>query len=336
MTPEVFAAGGVIVDNIVEADGTVHLGQLGGNALYAAAGARLFADMVGVVGHVPADYPALDALDMLDIRGIARVAGETALPEWFFHNPDGSRVDHLHASVEDFVAFGLGGPRLTLEQVRCWRDHLATQPADRGFAAFRARHPVLPEHVPQDYWAAKGMHVGPNAITAQIALARAARARGLIVTCDPGFHAAAMPEDDLRALLALADAFLPSEKELAALRPGLMPEAALRSLGTHARGVVCVKRGSHGALLLPRADAAAVVIPVVAVVARDPTGAGDTFCGAFLASLTQGFDPLESASRGATAASFAVEGPGVPGVLRASRQEAGIRLASVRARVTHS
>ena len=56
--PEVFTVGGLSIDNIVAADGSVHCNVMGGNAVYSAAGARLWLDDVGVVGLVP---PAVTA-----------------------------------------------------------------------------------------------------------------------------------------------------------------------------------------------------------------------------------------------------------------------------------
>ena len=100
----------------------------------------------------------------------------------------------------------------------------------------------------------------------------------------------------------------------------------------YARGIVGVKLGARGALLLARVEAPIVAIPVAPVVSHDPTGAGDTFCGAFLASLAQGHDALEAGCRAAAAASFAVEGPGIVRVLTAPRQRLEARLAGIRTR----
>jgi sugar/nucleoside kinase (ribokinase family) len=42
----------------------------------------------------------------------------------------------------------------------------------------------------------------------------------------------------------------------------------------------------------------------------DPTGAGDAFCGGFLAGLKKTYDPLRAALHGNVAASLAIEGTG--------------------------
>ena len=57
MTPELVTAGGLTVDHVVAADGTVALAKVGGNGAYSAVGARCFADAVGLVSVGVASYP---------------------------------------------------------------------------------------------------------------------------------------------------------------------------------------------------------------------------------------------------------------------------------------
>jgi sugar/nucleoside kinase (ribokinase family) len=331
VTPELFAAGGVLRDCIVEADGTLHLDQPGGNAVFAAAAARLFADAVGVVGRVPADYPPaiLAALreDGLDLAGVTAVPDETAAPEWFFHNADGSRTDGLHGHASELALPCPFGRRLEADTAQRWQRMLAEMPAAHGFAAFRARHPVRREHVPQDWWAARGVHLGANVVPHMLELARAARARTMLVTLDPGPRAIDLAPDELAELLGLVDAFMPSVKELAVLRPGLSPEAAACDLAQGARGLVMAKLGADGALLVS-AEAAPVRVPAMPAAARDPTGAGDAFCGGFLAGLVQGASPIEAAHRATVAAAFAVETTGALALLRTPRAALAARLAA--------
>lgn len=329
MTPDLFAAGGVLLDCIVEADGTLHLDQPGGNAVFAASAARLFADHVGVVGCVPSDYPPgiLAALREggLDLDGVRTVPDETAAPEWFFHHADGSRIDGVHGHA---TAPGPIGTRLDPPTARRWRRVLAALPATHGFAAFRARHPVRTEHVPPDWWRARGVHLAANAPPQLLEMARAARAKGMLSTLDPGPRAADLTPEVLAELLGLVDAFMPSARELAVLRPGMSPWAAACDLAQRARGLVVAKLGADGALLLaPNAEP--VRVPAMPATARDPTGAGDAFCGAFLAGLAHGCPPIEAASRAAVAAAFAVETTGALALLRTPRAALRARLGGV-------
>jgi ribokinase len=58
----------------------------------------------------------------------------------------------------------------------------------------------------------------------------------------------------------------------------------------------------------------------------DTTGAGDTFCGAFMASLLQDGDLQRAARSGSAAASFAVEDYGLDRLLRVSSGELQLRM----------
>lgn len=336
MSPRVFTIGGVIVDCVVEADGTLHLDQPGGNALHSAAGARLFLDAVGVVGRVPGDYPSAVLNDAsrsgLDVAGIRLEPGTHAQPEWFFHSADGSRVDHLHAASDELASFGVARARLTVDETLRWRDHLLRTAKGRpGFAAFRARHPVRPEDVPGAYWRSAGVHIAANAPAEMIACARAARAAGLRVTLDPGFQAANLDRDALHALIEVVDAFLPSEKELSILRPGLEPSAALTDIAADRSVAIGVKRGVAGALLRSP-DGAIREVVALNVLARDPVGAGDAFCGGFLSALVDGAGWDAALGRAVVAGAFAVEHTGISHLLAADPTLRDARLSAVQTR----
>ena len=333
MTVRAFAIGGVIVDCIVEANGTLHLDQLGGNALHAALGARLFLDRVGVVGRVPATY-SLDALakaagDRLDLSGIGVEPDTQAQPEWFFHNADGSRMDHLHAAPAEMAALGLAGPVLTPEETARWRTYLeGTAQGRTGYSAFRALHPARPDDIPSTYWQARGVHIGANAVVQMVACAAAAHTAGLVATIDPGFQAANLARAELDAILRHVDAFLPSEKELAVLRPGLGLHAALADIAGSSRAIVGVKRGSAGAILR-LADGRFVEAAALDVAARDPVGAGDAFCGGFLSARIEGYDGEAALRRAVVAGAFAVEAIGIAHLLGADSSLRDQRLARV-------
>ena len=159
MIPSVFAIGGALVDNVVAADGTLTLDLLGGNALYAAAGARLFAPWTGAVARVPVDYPLARARAelgvSLDLGGLRVEPGTSAAPEWFFNAADGSRRDHLHGPSSLLRGHGLPADRLSRAQADALIAVLeARTGAADGYAAFRTRHPVRPEDVPAAWWRA--------------------------------------------------------------------------------------------------------------------------------------------------------------------------------------
>jgi ribokinase len=180
MSIAVFVCGGVIIDNVVAADGALARDLVGGNAVYAAMGASHWLDQVGIVARVPRTYPA-DAFTALhgsglDLGGLVVEPVDVTRSEWFFHRADGSRVDHLHATAEQADAFGMTGERVPIEQAQRFQTRLeqATE-AGGDYKAFRAAHPVTADQVPTGYWRARGVHLAPNAPAAQLTLARQAR-----------------------------------------------------------------------------------------------------------------------------------------------------------------
>ncbi|MFM9367234.1 carbohydrate kinase family protein [Streptomyces sp. Da 82-17] len=175
--------------------------------------------------------------------------------------------------------------------------------------------------------------------TARLALS-AARARGVPVSVDPasaGFLAQTGADRFLDAVEG-ADVLLPNREEallLAGLRapsapplpsgpplpsdspppsaPPLAPGPALDpAVVAEAAGklgsrfpLVAVTAGAEGALVV-EGGAAPVRVPGVRVTARDTTGAGDAFTGAFLAARLAGATAVDAATEGCRAGARAV------------------------------
>lgn len=335
MNPALVTSGGLIVDCVVAADGAVSLDRMGGNGAYSAVGARIWIKPVGIIGCVPRNYPrdwlaTLHAHDVLT-EAVVTHDEDVHLPEWFLYRPDGSRTDQLFATADSFRAAGYG-TRLDRAQMAQWEDRLrATAPSGLSHGEFRRMHPATPAQVPDGYFQARGLHLAPDQTHVQLALARAFRARGGMVTLDP--RPRALNAETLDELLNAVDAFLPSEKELAALVPDRAPAEALATLAARTKTILAVKIGAAGALIWDRARSRAIAIPAFATEVHDPTGAGDSWCGGFLAGLVETGDPVRAACYGAVSASFVVEGFGALHGLSATRNAAEQRLKTILTRV---
>lgn len=123
----------------------------------------------------------------------------------------------------------------------------------------------------------------------------AARARGVptVLDCDLG------EPPILSALAALSDYTIFAAIGLQRLTGIAEPEAGLRAAQTHTRGLVAVTMGARGAWWL---DGDTVRHqPAFKVAARDTTGAGDTFHGAFALAIALR-KPVPEAMRYAAAA----------------------------------
>ena len=72
--------------------------------------------------------------------------------------------------------------------------------------------------------------------------------------------------------------------------------------------IIVIKRGVQGQLLFDVSTHTRWEIPSYPARLVNPIGAGDAFCGGFLAGFRKTYDPLEAALYGNIAASLVVEG----------------------------
>jgi sugar/nucleoside kinase (ribokinase family) len=335
VTIEAFTAGGIAVDNVVASDGTLFRDHMGGNAVYSAAGIRLWLEHVGIVGVLPANYPMhwLERLRAAGIvtEGIHIVDEAVTHSEWFFYRTDGSRSDHLYADPDVLAHLDLVGDRLAPKASAQVEAVMRRHPrVGRSYGAFRLDHPVTMDHVPLSFLQSSGVHLAPNRPEPQCQMASALGGSPRLVTLDPGSNAEQIAQY-MAAERLIVDALLPSEKELDVMVPAVSHESALARLIALGARTAAVKLGRAGVLLQRDANSIPVAVASLQVTARDPTGAGDAFCGGFLAGLIRTGDPLLAACCGTVSASFAVEAPGPFHLFEADRGEAARRLDTVRA-----
>src|SRR5205823_148963 len=93
-SPDVVVVGNLTIDDVVLPDGATSMGTVGGNAVWAALGARLWDPSVGIVTRCGDDFPtaALDELRSLGIvlDGVVSVDGPT-IRNWVVYERDGTR-----------------------------------------------------------------------------------------------------------------------------------------------------------------------------------------------------------------------------------------------------
>ncbi|WTZ98041.1 sugar kinase [Streptomyces sp. NBC_01378] len=135
---------------------------------------------------------------------------------------------------------------------------------------------------------------------------RSACARGVPVSVDPasaGFLTGLGP-DRFLALAEGVEVLLPSRDEAELLSgAGGAEDAAAKLSGRFP--MVVVTSGAAGAVVA-QGGAVRARVPSVSAVARDSTGAGDAFTGAFLAAWLRGAGPPEAATEGCRAGALAV------------------------------
>jgi ribokinase len=133
-------------------------------------------------------------------------------------------------------------------------------------------------------------------------------------------------------VLGALTAFLPSEGKLRSLFWGQTNDlwAMLESIGSYGSEIVVVKRGSQGQAVYDVKGHHKWEIPAYPARPADPTGAGDAFCGGFLAGYKLTYDPLEAALHANVSASLKVEGTGAFYPLSVLEGLAAARLSSLR------
>lgn len=323
MTPDLVTVGGLTVDNVISADGTVALAQAGGNGAYSAVGALMWRPRVGLVSCAVETYPraTIKRLEMhgVDLGGVVWSDERLAACNWFIYDAEGRREEGLTSPPEALAQAGFPADRLSEGDIARWRALLMqrVRPDEISYSEFRDRHPLTASQIPHAWSNARGVHLAPSQPDVMLAMLDHFGPGGATVIADPGWQLADRPLDEIAPILSRLDAFLPSEVELRALVPSAGLSDALAELARRCPGAVMVKLGPQGALVWDRAARAPVAVPARSAAALDPTGAGDSFCGGFLAGLVETGDPVMAARFGAISAACIVSRFGADGALPA-------------------
>lgn len=295
--------GELTIDDVVSEDHDVDWKQAGGGALYSAVGALVWNSEVAVSAAVGDDYPDELLHEMaaagFDVDGVHRVPGARSIGLWLLYEACGARRQLEKVDGGSMRSLDLQRPPLSPAWLPVAGVHLAPQSSEghrRGLAEV----------------------TGSGAVCT------------LDLLCEP--YIDTRPYLDGSALRDV-DAFLPSVQEVHDLwghedvcRLG----AGLQDLGVGAQLVV--KRGAEGADVL--IDGTVVRVPSVTDHLVDPTGAGDAFCGGFLAGLVATGDPVEAAVHGTVSASFVCQTRGAFEAVRSINHPTAIRRAQVARRGT--
>lgn len=275
--PGYVAVGGIIIDDIVYPDGKTCMGVLGGGVTHAAVGLAIWDQRPGVMAYMGHDLPAA-----------AR-----------------------HRLERDFDTQGL--IHRDIPQARAWqlfewdgrRTEIFRAEAPHSFS----QHP-MPDELPSAYRAAKGLFVLADA--ARVCTWRAHCAH-MVLLWEPE-QQYMIPENaaEFRAALPQVDIVSPNWLEAQLVYTMDDPAALVRALLQDGAKVAVLRMGEAGSLAgmqYQRDLIRLLPVPVPAVV--DQTGAGNTFCGGFLAGWLETGDLCAAACYGAVAASFALETVGV-------------------------
>jgi len=328
VVPDLVTVGGLTVDNVISADGTVALAQAGGNGAYSAVGALIWRPRVGLVSCAVDSYPrnTIRRLEAhgVDLGAVAWSDERLAACNWFIYDAQGRREEGLTSPPEALAEAGLPTGRLSPEEVSQWRGTLANRvaPDEVSYSDFRDRHPLTSAQIPPNWRGTSGVHLAPSQPEVLLSMLDFFGPGDTVVTADPGWQLADRSLDEIAPILARLDAFLPSEVELRALVPGAGLADALGELALRCPGAVMVKLGPEGVLVWDRIRNSSVAVPAEPAETVDPTGAGDSFCGGVLAGLVETGDAVKAARFGAISAARIVARFGADGPLPVDRAAA--------------
>jgi sugar/nucleoside kinase (ribokinase family) len=289
--PALWVLGNLTIDDVVMADGATAFGQGGGNAIYAARGAAVWTDGVGIAARIGPDY-APEHVEQLRGLGLELHLVQVASPtirHWALYES---------TDVRQFVL----------------------RPGSGTHRDQSVRADELPPMTPGG-----ACHIAPMPPDIQSALIDAVRDRSAVLSLDPHDDYVAAHSAQLLALLPRLTVFLPSRREAELLFGRDDPEAAATAFREAGAEVVAVKLGTEGSVVTA-GERGAVHVPAVDVPVTDPTGAGDAYCGGFTAAYLATRDPLAAACHATVSASLIVETRGATSPIAGDRAAAVMRL----------
>ncbi|MCB9418249.1 MAG: carbohydrate kinase family protein [Ardenticatenaceae bacterium] len=327
--------GGLRVDYLITHDGQAHTGLIGGNALYAAVGAALWSDEVGLWARMGENYPEEWLAQLrpfpLHTAGLIRIPGPQDHRTFFAYTPNGPRDDTNPAA--HFA-------RISQPLPEALRDYVHSTPGQDNPDVYEPLA-LRPDDWPDAYDGVTAndsvvVHLSPLSLATHRHIPAALRQRGVRqVTLDPG-ERYMIPEraNYIRQLLPQLDAFLPSDMEVRSLfGQAVNLQKAAATLCEWGTPLIVIKNGANGVLVMERGNGRVTHLPAYHP-ANDPrvvdvTGAGDSFCGGFMVGLAQTGSPIQAARMGLVSASLVIEGYGALYALGRGQEEAQMRLKEI-------
>ncbi len=276
--------------------------------MYSAAGLGIWERDAGLIGRVGSDYP-VEWLEKatgfgFDVRGVRVLPDPLDLRSFTaFADPDMRFIDN---PVVQFARRGLPFPKTLLG--------FANPPPQLDSKTKPDTITIRLKDVPKDYLDATAAHLCPLDFLSQTLLPSSLR-QGHIhtITVDPApSYMNPVFWDDMPAVMHGITAFICNEAKLMSLFQGRSTDLwemaeTLAELGCE---IIVIKRGARGQYLYSHASHTRWMIQAYPAQCTNPMGAGDAFCGGFLAGYRKTYDPLEACLYGNISASLVIEGNG--------------------------
>jgi sugar/nucleoside kinase (ribokinase family) len=286
---DLICLGNLTIDDVVLPDQTQQLGCFGGDAIYSAFGAACWSDKVGFVAPVGTDFPPEHLIHLQETGWDTRGLPKRSIPSirnWVIYQDNNNRKWILESDPDDFFELS----------------------------------PTLND-IPCDYLDSKAFMILAMDLAAQEILSPLLRKNGLVAV-DPQEDYVNGNIDRILSMLKNVDIFLPSQEEVFRLLGHHDYNKACEQFGKYGARIVVIKMGSEGSLIYDTSTQEFLRIPVYETKVVDTTGAGDAYCGGFMAMLVKTGDLKKAGLAGAVSASFAIEGIGLTHMLDIDHSEA--------------
>lgn len=300
--PRLVCLGNFTVDDVHLPDGTIVPECMGGDALYAALGARLWEPQVQLLAPISPDIPktTLQAIRNtgFDLVGLPAREAPIIRNRIYYDDQGGRRWETLTSEQ----VFHLLSPR--------------------------------PEDFPPHYLDAQAFLILAMTLQAQETLVAWLRQHTqAIIALDTQEDYIAGNEARIRALISQVDVFMPSIVEVVQLLGHDDGYHAAQEFAAMGPRVVVIKSGEAGVLVYERESGDFFQQRPTPAQIVDTTGAGDAFCGGFMANYVQ--DPANlrrAAEAGTISASYAVASFGMQALLDAQPEGAARYLQQAQSR----
>ncbi len=286
--------GNVTIDDIVLPDGTTSMASFGGNTIYASLAASYWSDHVRLVAPIGIDYPDTHMKKLREVGWDLSGMPLRNIPttrNWVVYEYDGRRTWIIRSNPEHFHDLS-----------------------------------PLPHDIPESFLRAKSFLIMGMELSAEESLAPFLKSLGSVVCFDPQEDNMIGNQDRVFRLLKSVDIFLPSQVEVHRLLGHNDYECAAREFVKQGPKIVVIKMGGQGSLIYDSEQDQFIQIPIYPTEVKDTTGAGDSFCGGFMAMYIKTNDLRKAGLAGAVSASFAIEGLGITDIFNVTRQDAETRL----------
>lgn len=300
MLPQVVGIGSIFIDDIVLPTGETRMGMLGGGVLHALMGMVLWDERPAIVGLIGQGLP------------------ETAM-----------HFIHKHLDTRGLV-------QLPIPQARAWQlfeeDGRRTEvPRVTNIAPF-IEGPT-PDYLPESYRGSTAFYL----LQGFEGIRRWRECIEGIILWEP-LQQLMLAENRLAMHQALShgdiDVVSPNLIEAQAIYGHLPPYDLIQAMFDDGANIVALRMGEKGSCIADKRTGEYHIIPSIPVTITDITGAGNTYCGAFVLGLYRGKSLLEAGCMATVAASFCIEQNGVLNPEKVDKMERDNRYMTLITQVT--